>query len=76
MVITQPYLNALAELIKLAAMYSDKAMTGHVANMLELSCYPKSALAYWQQYGQYFRTVADAILLQDIEDYLRAKAME
>jgi hypothetical protein len=72
----QTYLNALAELIKLAAMYNDKAMTGHVARLLELSLQPKAALEYWQQYGNYFSTVADTMLLQDIEDYLRAKAME
>lgn len=72
----QTYLNNLAELFKLAAMYRDKAMTGHLARLLELSLQPKAALEYWQQYGKYFRTVADALLLQEIEEYLTKAAME
>jgi len=72
----QTYLTNLAELFKLAAMYSDKAMTGHLAKLLELSMQPKEALAYWQKYVAYFRTVADTLLLQEIEDYLTDKARD
>ena len=72
----QTYLTNLAELFKLAAMYGDMAMTWHLAKLLELSTQPKEALAYWQQYGAYFRTVAEPRLLQEIEEYLTDKARD
>ena len=72
----QTYLTNLAELFKLAAMYGDNSMTGHAARLLELSLQPKAALAYWQQYGAYFRTVADTLLLQEIEEYLTDNARD
>jgi len=51
-------------------------MTGHAARLLELSLQLKEALAYWQRYGAYFRTVADTLLLQEIEEYLTDKARD
>ena len=72
----QTYLTNLAELFKLAAMYGDKAMIGRLADMLELSSEPKLALDYWKCHGKYFRTVADTLLLQEIEDYLTDKARD
>ena len=66
----QTYLTNLAELFKLAAAYQDQFMTAHAARLLELSLQPKAALAYWQQYCAYFRTVAEPRLLQEIEEYL------
>ena len=72
----QTYLTNMAELFKLSAMYRDSAMTGHAASLLELSLQPKAALEYWQQYGAYFRTVADTLLLQEIEEYLTDKARD
>jgi hypothetical protein len=72
----QTYLTNLAELFKLAAAYQDQFMTAHAASLLDLSLQPKAALEYWQQYGAYFRTVADTLLLQEIEEYLTDKARD
>lgn len=70
----QDYLNALAELFKSAAMYSDKAMTGQLARFLELSLQPAAQLRYWQEIRGYMFTVADMVTIQDIDSYLENKA--
>jgi len=69
----QTYLTNLAAIFKLAADYQDQLMTAHAATLLVLSTQPKAALEYWQQYGAYFRTVAEPRLLQEIEEYLIEK---
>ena len=72
----QIYLTNLAELFKLAAMYSDKSITCHAASLLSLSMQPKAALDYWRKCHGYFSTVADTLLLQEIEEYLTDKARD
>lgn len=72
----QQYLNALAELFKAAAMYSDKAMTGQLARLLELSMQPSEQLRYWQEIRGYMFTVADTVTIQDIDDYLQERVKQ
>ena len=66
----QTYLLNLAELFKLSSMYRDPHMVCHLCRLLELSLQPTAALAHFQHYKKYFATIADTIVLQEIEDYL------
>lgn len=70
----QSYLTALAELFKAAAKYSDKAMTGQLATLIELSMQPAEQLAQWNKIRRYMFTVTDSITIQEIDDYLKSKA--
>jgi len=70
----QSYLTALSELFKAAAKYSDKAMTGQLATLLELSTQPAEQLAHWNKIRRYMFTVADSITIQEIDDYLKSKS--
>jgi hypothetical protein len=72
----QTYLSTMAELFKLAAMYNDRSLTGILATLLEMSMQPKAAWRYWCQHSHKFMAVADTILLQDIDDYLKEKARD
>lgn len=72
----QQYLNALAELFKAAHIYSDKAMTGQLAKLLELSMQPAQQLRYWQEIRGYMLTVADMMTIQDIDDYLEERCKQ
>ena len=72
----QQYLNALAELFKAAAKYSDKAMTGQLATLLELSMQPSEQLAHWNKIRRYMFTVADDITIQEIDQHLTDKVKQ
>ena len=70
----QPYLNAIAELFKAAAMYKDNAMAGQLLTLLELSMQPSEQLEHWNKIRRYMFTVADSITIQEIDDYLKSKS--
>ena len=72
----QQYLNALAEPFKAAHIYSDKAMTGQLAKLLELSMQPAQQLRYWQEIRGYMFTVADTLTIQSVDEYLEERVKQ
>ena len=70
------YLETLAELFKLAAMYQDKFATAYLAELLERSTDPAAALEYWQGCKRYISCISDNLLLQQVEDYLTERVKQ
>lgn len=65
-----PYMTALAELFKQAAMQHDLTATGILAKLLELTTEPAKALAYWNNNKQHVERLADSLTVQEITEYL------
>jgi hypothetical protein len=70
----QPYLSAMSELFKSAAMHREIVITGKLATLLELSMQPTEQLNYWRKIRTDMFRIADSLTLQDIDDYLKTKA--
>lgn len=68
-----PYMTALAELFKQAAMQHNLAATGILAKLLELTTEPAKALAYWNNNKQQVERLADSLTVQEITEYLEGK---
>ena len=66
------YLQSMAELFRLARMYSgDKVFhTAVLAKQLELSTEPSRALAHWNSIKGDLSIIADTIVLQDVSEFL------
>lgn len=70
------YLTALAELFKLATMYSDKRATAILAKQLELSMEPNRALEHWNTNKGELYQIADTLVIQDVSDYLEERTTQ
>lgn len=64
------YLTALAELFKLATIYSDKRATANLAKLLELSMDPVAALEHWNSCKGDMYGIADSLVVQDVSEFL------
>lgn len=64
------YLTAIAELFKLATMYSDRKATANLAKLLDLSMEPVAALAHWNACKGDMYGIADSLVVQDVSEYL------
>lgn len=67
------YLAALAELFKLATMYSDRKATANLAKLLELSMEPIAALAHWNSCKGDMYGIADSLVVQDVSEFLEER---
>ena len=70
----QPYLSAMSELFKSAAMHREIVITGKLATLLELSMQPTEQLNYWRKIRTDMFRIADSLTLQDIDDYLTERS--
>ena len=73
---TQQYLTAMAEAFKVAAMYDDHIMTGHLARFLELSLEPVEQLFYFMTHKASMTAGLDTMTVQDIEEYLAERVKQ
>lgn len=64
------YLQSLAELFKLATIYSDNRATASLAKLLELSMQPVAALEHWNGVKGGMYGIADSLVVQDVSEYL------
>lgn len=64
------YLAALAELFKLATIYSDKRATAILAKQLELSMEPNQALEHWNTNKGHLHSIADTLTIQTVDEFL------
>ena len=65
-----PYMTAMSELFKQAAMQHNLVATGILAKLLELTTEPAKALAYWNNNKQQVERLADSLTVQEITEYL------
>lgn len=70
------YLQSIAELFKLATIYSDRKATANLAKLLELSMEPVAALAHWNNCKGDMYQLADSLVVQDVSEYLEKGAMQ
>lgn len=70
------YLTALAELFKLATMYSDRKATANLAKLLELSVEPVAALEHWNRCKGDMFCIADSLVVQDVSEYLEGRVRQ
>lgn len=72
----QQYLNALSKLSAGAKRFNDEHIPVMLDKLLELSMQPAEQLAHWNKIRRYMFTVADAITIQEIDQYLTEKVKQ
>lgn len=66
------YLQAMAELFRLARMYPDDKIfhTAILSKQLELSMEPNRALEHWNTNKGHLHSIADTLTIQTVDEFL------